>query len=79
MIDRILEWLNDTGRTSVVSVGAAINGFILDKFGCMFADGEITMVLLEMFLKNVSFLVSIILGVLSIVTWSQKQRDRKKK
>jgi len=79
MIDRILEWLNDTGRTSVVSVGAAINGFILDKFGWMFADGEVTMVLLEMFLKNVSFLVSIILGVLSIVTWSQKQRDRKKK
>lgn len=75
VIERFVDFISNTGKTAVATVGSACSGFIIDIIGCN-ANQQDSVYYLEIGLKFGAWSISILLGVLGTITWIQKQKDR---
>lgn len=75
VIERFVDFISNTGKTAVATVGSACSGFIIDIIGCN-TNQQDYVYYLEIGLKFGAWSISILLGVLGTITWIQKQKDR---
>ena len=74
LIEKVSEFASNTCRTAILSVTAALNGFLIDTCGYNLTNGSYEYI--EVLLKHGSWIASIVLCLLGIITWIQKQKDR---
>ena len=77
LIDKIIELTSNTGKTAVATVVTTLSGFIVDTLGISVNSGEMIYHVENIF-KYGAWGVSIVLGVLGMISWCQKQKDRYK-
>ena len=77
IIDKIVDFAGNTGKMAVATVSTTLSGFVVDTLGVS-VDSTEMVYHIENILKYGAWSVSIVLGVLGMISWCQKQKDRYK-